>query len=363
MGTDSKQNRWAKVLGDAGLLDDVEDAWELPSKGPVHSGAVIDVKPRESQSEESFENLMIESGVSFANKEDETREIVTVESEKRNSVKHEDDSTKKISYNKYNTPTYPPAGARISKMPFAPVNKADEPEFLAKKSSYAPPEKVDTSPAPMARHSKGFFTQDDSHQPQFAVIGLNEKLESELDSFSEHVTERISVVRVGESDISVSAYDDFESDNPQLGNIVDEPVRPVSNDPGPLSLTPQKPDLRTDMQRRYELGDFLGALEIADEVLELEPDSLDAIQYKKSCQERLLSMYLSKIGELSNTPRLKVDNHELMWRNLDSTSGFILSRVDGFSTYDNILDISGLPTFETCKILYQLIGDGLIENK
>ncbi len=72
-------------------------------------------------------------------------------------------------------------------------------------------------------------------------------------------------------------------------------------------------------------------------------------------------MYESKIGDFSRIPRLTMNNHELIWRNLDASAGFIVSRVDGMSSFDDIIDISGLPRFETCRILSSLLQDGIIE--
>ena len=54
---DRKVSKWAKVLSDAGLLDDVDDSWELPA-GNVTSGSTITVTPEhEVAREESFSEL------------------------------------------------------------------------------------------------------------------------------------------------------------------------------------------------------------------------------------------------------------------------------------------------------------------
>jgi hypothetical protein len=38
----------------------------------------------------------------------------------------------------------------------------------------------------------------------------------------------------------------------------------------------------------------------------------------------------------------------------------VLSRIDGFSTFEDVIDISGLPRFDTCRILDKLLQDGII---
>jgi hypothetical protein len=344
--SDNKENKWAKVLSDAGLLDDVADAWELPSDDTVHNGTVIEVTPKKEPDdvipEESFINIASETDV---------------------SQKDEDATVRVPVYDEHQKAENP--FARNSRMPFSPVQPADEPRPASKRSAsgYAPPEKIDTQPAPMAKHSMASMAQSDE-QPEFAVLSGaspkdDESTAQRLKTAKNTVPERISVVKVGDADISVAAYDSNAEIENVLGSIVDEPVtEQISGQK--VSITPEKPDIREEMKQKYNLGDFSGALELAEEILAFDASSLDAVQYRKSCQERLLQMYMSKIGDLSNVPQLQVSNHELMWRNLDATAGFVLSRVDGISSYDNILDISGLATFDTCRILYQLLQDGLI---
>ena len=38
----------------------------------------------------------------------------------------------------------------------------------------------------------------------------------------------------------------------------------------------------------------------------------------------------------------------------------VLSRIDGMTSFEDIVDISGLPRFDTCRILNQLLQDGII---
>jgi hypothetical protein len=143
------------------------------------------------------------------------------------------------------------------------------------------------------------------------------------------------------------------------GSIVDEPVlADLSGDEDQSDIAV----LRKKMVQRYDVGDYSGALDVSLKIIEIEPENLDALHYEKSCKEKLLSMYESRIGDMAGVPVVSVTNHELMWRNLDPSAGFILSRIDGIGTYEDIIDISGLSRFDTCKILSQLLQDGLISS-
>jgi hypothetical protein len=389
-GTDDRKvSKWAKVLSDAGLLDDVDDSWELPA-GTVASGSTITVTPgHEAAHEESFfelsedphERITKESlpapGVQWEDEgERVTLEVPTLppadarttappppQEDERLTVeptfRRGEDTTRRVSYSEKHGPN-PDVEQR--RMPLSTVRRSEEP--VRRSRLPIPPQPKDTDPAPLARYSMSGAPSDDMQQPRFVASKISVPPDDrDGEDGNDHIptgrqrplseplsTER--VVRVGTSKIAVAAWEGTPDGN--TGSIVDEPIRGVE------SVMPRKPDLRGDMAKKYDVGDFSGALAVADEILSLEPDSLDALQYRKSCRERLLKMYEARIGDMSVVPRVRVSNHELMWRNLDAASGFVLSRVDGLSTYDNILDISGLPRFETCRILHQLINDGLI---
>ncbi|HUT79249.1 MAG TPA: hypothetical protein VM285_16235, partial [Polyangia bacterium] len=114
------------------------------------------------------------------------------------------------------------------------------------------------------------------------------------------------------------------------------------------------------MSELAEIGDFSGALAMAEEILRDDQGDGAARRMRERCRTVLLQMYESRLGPLERTPRLAIAEKELIWRNLDPVSGFVLSRVDGFSTFEDIIDVSSLPRFETCRILDQLFQDGLL---
>jgi hypothetical protein len=74
-----------------------------------------------------------------------------------------------------------------------------------------------------------------------------------------------------------------------------------------------------------------------------------------------MQMYESRIGSFDQVPALAISSGEIIWHNLNPSTGFILSRIDGMLSFEDIMDISGLPRFETCQILCQLLQDGIIE--
>lgn len=115
-----------------------------------------------------------------------------------------------------------------------------------------------------------------------------------------------------------------------------------------------EPNSRASMKDRYAMGDFSGALEIAETLLEADSADLDAQRYATSCRDVLTQMYLSRLGGLQQVISVVLRPEELRWLNLDHRAGFLLSLVDGASTIDELLDISGMPRLDALKILATL---------
>lgn len=413
-GDDTKENKWAKALDDAGLLDDVEDAWELPKGEVLDNGATLEVHSTET-SGPGVSIIESNAGPAGGRRDDETQKVITVISADPNSGSGED--TVRVSYAEDHTRDAlrgEQERSRSRKMPLSPV-RPSRPTSRTSVTDTRPHK--DTNPAPLAHHARYSLNENLNRQPADeldaeAEIGWDSLLEDERStrempvypndapSQSAEVTgddeidlefdlmnddeppsnelsldeppssrqeERVDpwdntdgrerFERARGARISVPGLNDFPEEIEGSGMIMDVPLASVV--PEPIDLEPPSPQIL--MAEKYDMNDFSGALRIAEQILEQNPDDLDAFQYRKSCRDRLLQIYEARIGNMDRVPELRVNTHELMWRNLDASAGFVLSRIDGVGSYADILDISGMPKFETCQILWQLLEDGLIE--
>jgi tetratricopeptide (TPR) repeat protein len=110
----------------------------------------------------------------------------------------------------------------------------------------------------------------------------------------------------------------------------------------------------------FELGDFSGSLELIEKILQVDPDHREARDYLRQNEATLVSMYESKIGPLTQVPRLAIKPEEVLWLNLDHRAGFLLAQIDGSVDFDSLFALSGLPRLDTARILAHLIADGVI---
>ncbi len=120
-------------------------------------------------------------------------------------------------------------------------------------------------------------------------------------------------------------------------------------------------ELRKAMKERSEMSDLTGTLEIAEMILKIEQGDTDASLTRLKCRQTLMQMYESKIGSLNRIPKRLITEEEIIWRNLDPVAGFIVSNIDGVLSFEDIIDVSSLSRFDTCRVLNQLIQDGIIE--
>jgi hypothetical protein len=70
--------------------------------------------------------------------------------------------------------------------------------------------------------------------------------------------------------------------------------------------------------------------------------------------------HAERIGSLEGCPVLAISPEELVRRNIDHRAGFLLSRVDGQSSVEDILDVCAMPRTDALRILGDLIEDGIV---
>lgn len=132
----------------------------------------------------------------------------------------------------------------------------------------------------------------------------------------------------------------------------------------PLALPEGSIQSRLERLRaRFEVGDYSGALVIAEGMLDEAPRHLAARCYAESCRAMLQQMYQARIGDRSKRLQIIMGPDQLRSLSLDHRTGFLLSCIDGSSTIDDILDISGMQPLDALRMLYDLLQQGVIDTE
>ena len=66
------------------------------------------------------------------------------------------------------------------------------------------------------------------------------------------------------------------------------------------------------------------------------------------------------LENLQTVPRQLIDETDLVWQRLNHREGYILSQVDGQTSFAELIDIAGLPAAKTRRILVRLLTSGVI---
>lgn len=90
------------------------------------------------------------------------------------------------------------------------------------------------------------------------------------------------------------------------------------------------------------------------------PDSALGHKLIQQNREAIFGVFHDYLGDLDRRPHLAKALHDVVDEPLDSRAAFLLSRVDGTLTYEELLDVSGMPRLEAGRYLCQLLMRGLL---
>ena len=114
---------------------------------------------------------------------------------------------------------------------------------------------------------------------------------------------------------------------------------------------------------KTKLDDLSGAYDTASAILVANPNHTKAQAALARSAEVLEGMHASKLGDTRAVPKVKVAPTEVIWLDLDHRAGFVLAQVDGVSSYEDIIEVTGMNRLQSLKILAQLVQKGIIGPK
>ena len=125
--------------------------------------------------------------------------------------------------------------------------------------------------------------------------------------------------------------------------------------PAPLAV----PDEHQEMREKYALGDFSGALRVAEMLSGRAPDDTEIAWYMTHSRTQLRGILMSKLGE-DSVPTVTIPVSELQWYGLDPASFKLLSEMDGVRRVDEVVRSTVLPDLEALRSLGELVAQGIV---
>lgn len=113
----------------------------------------------------------------------------------------------------------------------------------------------------------------------------------------------------------------------------------------------------TEWSKGTELDRAVAAVDLA---LSEDPNSALAQKLIHRNRETIMNVFQNFLGDLNRQPMLARPLHELGTAPISPRAAFLLSRVDGTLSLDEILDVSGMPRLEAYRYLCQLFLRGIL---
>ncbi len=132
-------------------------------------------------------------------------------------------------------------------------------------------------------------------------------------------------------------------------------------DSAPDPTSDEAETLLKGAREMLDLDDFSGAIELLDKVLGLRSEHAEASRLREGAEVELVKLFRSKLGDFNQMPEVRMAGDEVIWLNLDHRAGFVLSLVDGRTSYEDILSVCGLSELEGMRILVQLVQEKVID--
>ena len=107
-------------------------------------------------------------------------------------------------------------------------------------------------------------------------------------------------------------------------------------------------------------GDLERAVAAVDLALSEDPNSALAQKLIHRNRETMMTVFQAYLGDLQRTPQLARPLHELASAPISPRAAFLLSRIDGLLSLDEILDVCGMPRLEAYRHLCQLFLRGIL---
>jgi hypothetical protein len=114
-------------------------------------------------------------------------------------------------------------------------------------------------------------------------------------------------------------------------------------------------------QKEFSNGNSPLAAGILELALDENPDSVVAQKAIQANRDLILEIYRGYLGNLKAVVRIALPMQQLSKHDLDPRAAFLLSRIDGTMSVEDILDISGMPNLEAFQLLSRLRMQGIID--
>lgn len=118
--------------------------------------------------------------------------------------------------------------------------------------------------------------------------------------------------------------------------------------------------MHDEMLERFALSDFTGAHRVAELLLGKDPTDDVAREYVELCRARIVQLHASRVGGADSVPVVVHDASARHWFSSDPRAADVFQRVDGVTSFEQIVRASPMPELDAWKALVELMDAGAI---
>jgi tetratricopeptide (TPR) repeat protein len=130
-----------------------------------------------------------------------------------------------------------------------------------------------------------------------------------------------------------------------------------------LSLASGEGDasLLADALELFRKGEVQESLELFETLARENPRRMEIQGYFELVRSHLYKYFHERVADPSRVLKVKIAPEEMMRFNLPANAGFVLSMVDGRTSVNEILALSGMDPFDAVRVVSKLLEAGIVE--
>lgn len=119
--------------------------------------------------------------------------------------------------------------------------------------------------------------------------------------------------------------------------------------------------VREQMQDAFAVCDYDRALFLAERYLTRDPADEIAGAFANECRKLVETEILVALAPLERAVKMKIPIAMLSAAHIDHRAGFLLSRIDGETSIEQLLDLAGMPRVDALRFLRDWHENGYID--
>ena len=119
--------------------------------------------------------------------------------------------------------------------------------------------------------------------------------------------------------------------------------------------------LLADALELFRRGEAQESLEMLETLARENPRRMEIQGYLELVRGHLFEYYRERVPDASTVLKVAITPEEMMRFNLPANAGFVLSMVDGSTSVNEILALSGMDPFEAVRVVNKLLEVGIVE--